>query len=250
MSRGYSLGQQEFDLTNKGDNHDDWGRPGTLWTYNTGDESTLVKETALATYHHCRDWTDVARCDWASMAPTSFTAYTNGVDNDTVKVQATDTVGTIGAQGRITEVYEDEIVCIDTFLAVVTDVKDATFDTAGHLKTSSSLTLNVWTADNNDPAMKGITLYGGSENYDYAENDYLLVNAVLDGATAIKMVNKNDDTAPYGKTAYHVDVLGEADSFVGAQTTIWVNGNQHVIEGTTYDDANTYFLDTAQNQKN
>ena len=246
---GYSLGQQEFDLTNKGDNHDDWGRPGTLWTYNTGDESTLVKETALATYT-----TAVTECDVADAlgfdGTKTFTAYTNGVDNDaTVKVQATDTVGTIGAQGRITEVYEDEIVCIDTFLAVVTDVKDATFDTAGHLKTSSSLTLNVWTADNNDPAMKGITLYGGSENYDYAENDYLLVNAVLDGATAIKMVNKNDDTAPYGKTAYHMDVLGEADSFVGAQTTIWVNGNQHVIEGTTYDDANTYFLDTAQNQK-
>lgn len=246
---GYSLGQQEFDLTNKGDNHDDWGRPGTLWTYNTGDESTLVKETALATYT-----TAVTECDVADAlgfdGTKTFTAYTNGVDNDaTVKVQATDTVGTIGAQGRITEVYEDEIVCIDTFLAVVTDVKDATFDTAGHLKTSSSLTLNVWTADNNDPAMKGITLYGGSENYDYAENDYLLVNAVLDGATANKMVNKNDDTAPYGKTAYHMDVLGEADSFVGAQTTIWVNGNQHVIEGTTYDDANTYFLDTAQNQK-
>ena len=240
-----TLGEQEFDLTNKGDNHDDWGRPGTLWTYNTGDKSTLVKESALATYT-----TAVTECDVADAlgfdGTKTFTAYTNGVDNDaTVKVQATDTVGTIGAQGRITEVYEDEIVYIDTFLAVVTDVKDATFDTAGHLKTSSSLTLNVWT----DASTKTVTLYGGSENYDYAENDYLLVNAVLDGATAIKMVNKNDDTAPYGKTAYHMDVLGEADSFVGAQTTIWVNGNQHVIEGTTYDDANTYFLDTAQNQK-
>ena len=248
---GYSLGQKEFDLTNKGDNHDDWGRPGTLWTYNTGDKSTLVKETALATYT-----TAVTECDVADAlgfdGTKTFTTYTNGVDNSgSYKVQATDTKGTIGAQGRLTEVYKDEIVYIDTFLANVTAVKDATFDANGHLKTSSSLTLNVWTKDttNNEPSQKDITLYGGSENYTYEKGDYLLVNAVLNGADTIKMVNQNDDTAPYGRTAYHLDILGEADSFVGGQTTIWVNANQHVIEGTTYDDANTYFLDVAGNSK-
>src|SRR5699024_597464 len=126
---------------------------------------------------------------------------------------------------------------------------EAEFDNAGHLKTSSSLTLRVYTADDNQTGQPvSVTLYGGKTDYTYAEDDYLLVNAVMDG-TNIKQVNKNDDTAPYGKTAYHLDILGEAESFVGTQTTVWVKGNPHVIDGTTYDDANPYFLDAAQSTK-
>ncbi len=124
VKQDITLGQQEFELTNKGDNHDDWGRPGTLWTYkiNNEIESTLVKEDALATYT-----TAVTECDVATAldfdGTKTFTTYTNGVDNDKdYNVQATDTKGTIGAQGRITEVYEDEIVYIDTLLAFVEDV--------------------------------------------------------------------------------------------------------------------------------
>ena len=237
---GYSLGQQEFDLTNKGDNHDDWGRPGTLWTYNTGDESTLVKETALATYT-----TAVTECDVADAldfdGTKTFTTYTNGVGNaKDYKVQATDTVGTIGAQGRITEVYEDEIVYIDTYLANVTDVKDATFDTAGHLKTSSSLTLDVWTASGSGQPEE-VTLYGGSDNYSYAKGDMILISAVDGKDGKIALID--------GTPATVID-RGEADSIVGAQTTIWNQTSKHTIDGETYDDASTFYLDQANSDAN
>ena len=245
VKQDITLGQQEFELTNKGDNHDDWGRPGTLWTYkiNNEIESTLVKEDALATYT-----TAVTECDVATAldfdGTKTFTTYTNGVDNDKdYNVQATDTVGTIGAQGRITEVYEDEIVYIDTYLAEVTDVVDATFDKGGHLDDSSELSLNVWTSDNQKGQPEQVTLYGGETDYDYAEGDMILVSAVdgKDGKIALEANDYNEENTP----VTFID-RGIADSIVGAQTTIWNQTSKHTIDGETYDDASTFYLDEAK----
>ena len=59
----------------------------------------------------------------------------------------------IGAQGRLTEVYADRIVYIDTLLASVTNVTNATFDAAGHLRTPATITLAVY--DTNTTASAG-----------------------------------------------------------------------------------------------
>ena len=246
VKQDITLGQQEFELTNKGDNHDDWGRPGTLWTYkiNNEIESTLVKEDALATYT-----TAVTECDVATDldfdGTKTFTTYTNGEGNaKDYKVQATDTVGTIGAQGRITEVYEDEIVYIDTYLAKVTDVQDATFDKGGHLDDSSELHLDVYTATGKSGAeAEQVVLYGGETDYDYAEGDMILVSAVdnKDGKIALEANDYNEKDTP----VTFID-RGIADSIVGAQTTIWNQTSKHTIDGETYDDASTFYLDEAK----
>ena len=61
--------------------------------------------------------------------------YTNGeVNKGTTDISKTAVKDTIGAQGRLTEVYEDEIVYIDTFLAQVTTLpRPATMPTATRL---------------------------------------------------------------------------------------------------------------------
>ena len=240
---GSSLGQQQFELTGATAGHDDWGRPGNLWTYDTGDKETFVKEAPLATYE-----TAVTECDVATDldfdGTKTFTTYTNGEGNaKDYKVQATDTVGTIGAQGRITEVYEDEIVYIDTYLAEVTDVVDATFDKGGHLDDSSELSLNVWTSDNQKGQPEQVTLYGGETDYDYAEGDMILVSAVdgKDGKIALEANDYNEENTP----VTFID-RGIADSIVGAQTTIWNQTSKHTIDGETYDDASTFYLDEAK----
>ena len=228
VKQDITLGQQEFELTNKGDNHDDWGRPGTLWTYkiNNEIESTLVKEDALATYT-----TAVTECDVATAldfdGTKTFTTYTNGVDNDKdYNVQATDTKGTIGAQGRITEVYEDEIVYIDTLLAFVEDVTPVKYDAAGHVKTPAKLTLNIYDADTNAYTT---VVENQNTDWEYTEGQALLVYAVQN--TSNKVLKDND-------SAKHIEIRGVAPSVVGAQTSIWIRENQHEIDGTIYYDNN------------
>ena len=79
-------------------------------------------------------------------ADATYALYVNSDTNNAgnYTVNATDTTTKIGAQGRLTEVYSDRIVMIDTFLAYVDSVKDATFDAAGHLKTPATINLTVY----------------------------------------------------------------------------------------------------------
>ena len=93
-----------------------------------------------------------------------------GVYNGTsYKLQ--DTVAKLGAQGRLTEVYEDRIVMIDTVLAKVEKVTNATFDAAGHLKTPSQIELTVYDGSRANAA---VVLKNGSTNYTYVKGDYVL----------------------------------------------------------------------------
>ena len=238
-----TLGEQEFELTNKGDNHDDWGRPGTLWTYNTGDESTLVMEDPLATYT-----TAVTECDIADDVnqnkDKTYTLYTNGEINDTrYNVQPTDTVQTLGAQGTLTEVYDNCIVVIDTFLAKVTEVKDAAFDAAGHLKTPATITLTVY--DNANGTANYKLTKDDATNYEYEVGDYVLINAYTNNTSnsTTGAVTVNGVVAT-GNNKY-AEILGVAEAMTGAQTTLHYNDLQHTINGTTYDDAKWFALDQA-----
>ena len=80
----------------------------------------------------------------------------------------------MGAQGRLFEVYDDTIVMIDTFLAKVTYVADITYDAQGHVKTPATITLEVYDAKN---ASTPLTLKDYDDNYGYAKDEYVLVNA-------------------------------------------------------------------------
>ena len=232
---GSSLGEQQFDLTGPVADNDDWGRPGTLWTYEAGE--TMVMEDALVTYYEpvteCQMTDDVNN----GKDMNKLGVWINGNEQSyTYSIQANDVVTKLGAQGRTTEVYSDRIVMIDTFLAKVEKVTDATYDKAGHLDKEAELTLLVY-----DGTKGGTSITLKSEtNWDYSVGDMLLLND--------KTVGNNDDLFGKHGTANSTTVYkicGLAESFVGAQTTIHYNADKHTVNGTTYPDTNTFHLDEA-----
>ena len=232
---GTSLGEQVFDLAVK-DSADEWGRPEVLWTYNTGDEETVIEIDPVATYT-----TAVNDCDVYEDTGISgdVAAYVNsGRWNNTYNISKTATKDNIGAQGQLVEVYDyttvdgkdaTRIVVIDTFLAQVTNVTEAKYDSNNHLAKDASLTLTVY-----DGANTSVTLTNGSTNYTYAEGDMLLINAYT-----------NDKDEVISGDGQHVEIVSAAESFVGAQTTIHYNADTHTINGTEYNDAYKFFRDDA-----
>ena len=133
---------------------------------------------------------------------------------------------------------DDVIVMIDTFLAKVTYVADITYDAQGHVKTPATITLAVYDAKN---ASTPLTLKDYDDNYGYAKDEYVLVNAYTDKATnsatvSGKVLNTADQYA---------EIVGKATSIEGAQSVIYWNAQQHNVEGTVYDDAVKFCLDQA-----
>ena len=250
-----TLGEKNFGLAYTESKSDEWGRPYYVW-YDARDTkdgkyvaltSTLyatVKATPVKTYTEAVTECQVAE-DYGFKATKEFTVYTNGFDNSAKKtLNAINTVDKIGAQGRLTEVYKDRIVYIDTLLAEVTYVANATFDTAGHLKTPSTITMKVYDkgAVRANPTVAyeytTVTETNSSTNYEYAKGDMILVYAVQNANA--KVVN----TA----AKQYVELNGKATSVVGAQSTIWANNAKHVVGGTTYNDAYRFHFDQAANE--
>ena len=242
---GKSLGEREFDLTGPKDAIDDWGRPGTQWTYNTGDEETVIAMDAVATYTEAATECDVAEAVGLEKT-TQVDVYTNGAGNkSTDNIRPLATTAKLGDQGQIMELYDanddgkvDRIVYIDTYLAYVDEVNDATFDKAGHLDDSSELVLQVYTTKGGN---EKVTLYGGETNYDYAEGDMILVNAVDADKGEIAQ-----SMGEYGETPDTLDILGIADSIVGTQTHIFQNASKHEVSDEVYLDAVQFNRDDAQ----
>ena len=230
-----SLGEQVFDL-DVNNSADEWGRPEVLWTYNTGDEETVIEIDPVATYT-----TAVNDCDVYEDTGISgdVAAYVNsGRWNDTYNISKTATKDNIGAQGQLVEVYDyttvdgkdaTRIVVIDTFLAQVTNVTEAKYDSNNHLAKDASLTLTVY-----DGANTSVTLTNGSTNYTYAEGDMLLINAYT-----------NDKDEVISGDGQYVEIVSAAESFVGAQTKIHSNANYHTVNGTDYPDAVKFFRNDA-----
>ena len=251
-TKNATLGEKNFGLKYTESTSDEFGRPYYVW-YDARDTkdgkyvaltSTLyatVKATPVKTYTEAVTECQVAE-DYGFTKTKTFDTYTNGVDNKVAKtLNSINTVDKIGAQGRLTEVYKDRIVYIDTLLAEVTYVANATFDAAGHLKTPSTITMNVY----DKGAVRAttpvayeyttVTATNSSTNYEYAKGDMILVYAVQNANA--KVVN----TA----AKQHVELNGKATSVVGAQSTIWANNAKHVIGGTTYNDNNRFHFDQA-----
>ena len=246
MDEGSTLGYQTFGLA-KGNRTtiDNWGRPGYTWTATKNSLKmptvATVEEAPVATYT-----TAVTECDVADdtnrPGDTTYALYVNG---NTVRsnymVNALDTVTKIGAQGRLTEVYADRIVMIDTFLARVVSVSDAAYDAAGHLKTPATITLSVY-----DSTVGGNTyvLTNGANNWGYVVGDMVLLNAYTATGTA------TDTTTTVSKkgvtnNGLYGEIVGKATSLVGAQTIIYTNATQHNVNGTIYNDACKFLLDEA-----
>ena len=232
-----SLGEKNFKLASAAAS-DKWGRPATKWTYNTGDEATTFVEKPDLTYTKAVAECDVAH-DAGLKADTAYTLIVNGQTASTkYTVNLTDTKTKMGAQGRLFEVYDDTIVMIDTFLAKVTYVADITYDAQGHVKTPATITLEVYDAKN---ASTPLTLKDYDDNYGYAKDEYVLVNAYT-----VKADNPATVSGKVLNTAdQYAEIVSKATSVDGAQSVIYWNAQQHNVEGTVYDDAAKFYLDQA-----
>ena len=179
-----TLGYKNFGLTKSADQNDAWGRPYYTWygEYNnvTGYQKNTkdafyatVKATPVKTYTTAVKECDVAT-DLGLKAKTTYPIYVNGKDNKAnFTVEPTDTINVLGAQGRLTEVYADRIVMIDTYLAKVENVSPATFDKAGHLAKYAVMELSVY-----DKTNASTTIFeSDSVDFTYAKGDYVLLNA-------------------------------------------------------------------------
>ena len=235
-----SLGEKNFKLASAAAS-DKWGRPATKWTYTTGDKATTFVEKPDLTYTKA-----VAECDVAHdldlSADTAYALIVNGQPQTTTyTVNLTDTVTKMGAQGRLFEVYKDAktIVMIDTFLAKVTYVADITYDAQGHVKTPATITLEVYDSKT-APKTTALTLKDYDDNYGYAKDEYVLVNAYTDATNSATVSGK-----VLNNTKQYAEILGKATSIEGAQSVIYWNAQQHNVEGTVYDDAAKFYLDQA-----
>ena len=214
---------------------DKWGRPTHTWNKGTATIGEYVDSDKLVKSYY----TAVTECDIANdvgfKTEKIYPIFVNGQTPVKYNVQATDTVAKLGAQGRLTEVYEDRIVMIDTFLAKVEKVTAATFDAAGHLKTPSQIELTVYDGSRANAA---VVLKNGSTNYTYVKGDYVLVNAYTTGAA----VTGSGEVIPTTQATAYAEIAGKAESFEGAQTVIWFNAGKHTVDGTAYDDALEFHL--------
>ena len=180
-----TLGWKNFYLAKSDDGEDAWGRPNYKWFEDkNGNEKVDSKETKYATikakpvvtYTEAVTYCDICEDLGESKKAEVESVWTNGVKANHAALSATATKAVMGAQGELIEVYEmdDEyrFVVIDTYLAKVTDVKDAKLDSAGHVKAEAKLTLEVYGhADVDDLVFEG----EDGENFDYEEDEYVLV---------------------------------------------------------------------------
>ena len=249
-----SIGEENFGLDSRA-GADTWGRPGVEW-YDSrlaaNNVYAFVEEEPVITYY-----TAVTECDLADDIGLSrnkqYTLYTNGEPNDTqYMVQPLDTVQKIGAEGTLTEVYEDVIVTIDTFLAKVVDVDDATYDVNDHLRTESRIELVVYTTGTANEA-QGEYVYqtNGGTNYTYSVGDMVLVNAYTtnteqtNGSVTVNHIAPVANLNTTAVKATKLVILGTAPAVSGTQTELWYNVPQHTVNGITYDDAKWFRLDQA-----
>ena len=229
----------DFNLTLT-DSTDKWGRPTHTWNKGTATIGEYVDSDKLVKSYY----TAVTECDIANdvgfKTEKIYPIFVNGQTPVKYNVQATDTVAKLGAQGRLTEVYEDRIVMIDTFLAKVEKVTNATFDAAGHLKTPSQIDLTVYDGATNNATVvnAAVVLKNGSTNYTYVKGDYVLVNAY----TTNQGVATSGQVIPTTQATAYAEIAGKAESFEGAQTVIWFNAGKHTVDGTAYDDALEFHL--------
>ena len=127
-----SLGKKNFDLE-KNETADKFGRPTITWKYNTGDEETVIAVKPLATFTEPAKNCEVY--DESGLAKdTKLDVYTNSAKKDGTYVIADNKDDSKQAmQGRLTEVYKDRLVNVDTYLAEVEKAVAEKTDAKGHV---------------------------------------------------------------------------------------------------------------------
>ena len=192
-AKNNSLGEKNFKL-DSAKSSDKWGRPATKWTYTTGDKATTFVEKPDLTYTKAVAECDVAH-DLGLSADTAYTLIVNGQPQTTnYLVNLTDTVTKMGAQGRITEVYDMgstgyRFVEINTYLAKVT--ADST-DRNGHI-TDATVDLKVYQVNDTGIDEAGVEAEG------FTVGQYVLVTMTVDTASPVVQAVEAAAVTPMGQ---------------------------------------------------
>ena len=245
-----TLGQDEFGLKLTENTADVWGRPSDTWHYNTGDKETVIEQAAAHTYT-----TAVSECDIANdLGLTKTTALEKAyIDGESQTLTSSDvttnryasinplaTTSYVGAQGRVTEVYDMgdaglRLVEINTYLAQVDKVTAATTDKNGHT-TDATVDLQVFSgnpgANPTTYDMNGVVATG------FSVGDYVLV----------QISNPGKDNAK-------VQSIKAAPLTVGGKVTSWTNASGDTAATTTvgdktYNEANKFYLNYRDTKDN
>ena len=248
-----SLGTKNFTLTLKKGTKDVWGRPSHTWTYTTGDTETVIAQKADAVYYTKVDECDIAKDLGISSAKAIEKAFIDGVETSINSIDVTtdrngkidplNTTSLVGAQGRLTEVYEMEdggyrIVEINTYLGKVTKVTAATTDRNGH---TTAATINVKLCNAKHTATAGESTEYTFKATGYTVGQWVLVNATFNNPVTVRIVNAATVT-PMGLIKNWTNAYGT----VAATTT---------VAETKYNDADKFFhgnfkLDTITGKDN
>ena len=233
-----TLGYKNFKLVGKADS-DKWGRPGTTWTYNVGDTETFVGDKAVASYTVKVDECDIAKDLGITKSATIESAYIDGVKTNVTnvsvtsdrngKIDALNTTSLVGAQGRLTEVYNMgdagyRLVEINTYLGVVKTVTAATTDRNGHT-TAAYIMVDIFFNREVNEAANATYKF---ETTGFTVGQYVLVNATLDGEVVVRNVEAATVT-PMGLIKTWTPAYGT----VAATTT---------VAETKYNDADKFYL--------
>ena len=238
-----TLAKKNFNLDSK-DSEDKWGRPSTKW-YNTKTSKTYAEVVATpdASYNVATAQCDICSALGEKTSAKIVETYTNGVKSTAAKTyKATATKAMVGAQGEQIEFYQNKdgdyrLVVIDTYLAYVNEVVTEKTDSKNHITRDAYMQLDVY-----NKGYQG----GASELYvkgnDYAEGDYVLVNVNENAKITKSIILTNNKSAVECKL---VEIVAKAESFEGAQTSIWSKTSKHTIDKTDYLDAVQFNLDAA-----
>ena len=201
-----SLGEKNFKLASAAAS-DKWGRPATKWTYTTGDKSTLVVAKADASYTTKVDECDIAKDLGITSSKKIEKAYIDGVSqtvtNSTVTtdrngaIDPKNTTSLVGAQGRLTEVYDMgsagyRFVEINTYLAKVTKVTAASTDRNGHV-TDATVDRKVYQVNDTGIDKAGVEAEG------FTVGQYVLVTMTVDTASPVVQTVEAAAVTPMGQ---------------------------------------------------
>jgi len=180
-----TLGKKNFDLEKK-ETADKFGRPTITWKYNTGDEETVIAVKPLATFTEPAKNCEVY--DESGLAKdTKLDVYTNSAKKDGTYVIADNKDDSKQAmQGRLTEVYKDRLVNVDTYLAEITKTVAEKTDAKGHVTKAYVL------VDKDVYGYEGKTLDNKFVTKDEYKVDDLVLVTVADGKiqSMVKAENK------------------------------------------------------------
>ena len=216
FSENDTLGYKSFKLKSEASD-DEFGRLTTEWTYDVGDKKTVVDVEPLATYTEAAKNCDIY-ADSGLKKDKVLDVYTNSDTKDgTYTIADNKNDSEQADQGRLTLVYKDRIVNIDTYLTEVTKFVDAKTDSKGHVDSAYAIVGTVYGYPKD--AAKIDTKFETED--EFAKYDMVLVT-IADGDIQ-SMVKAESKTAVLTKVAgssKNIDTIQDVKGLDKADATV------------------------------